>query len=74
VNDITDLLQDPHLKAVGLFEQVEHPTEGSLNMCRFPIRFSRSPASVQRLAPNLGEHNGAILGSALAKDDSGRDV
>jgi crotonobetainyl-CoA:carnitine CoA-transferase CaiB-like acyl-CoA transferase len=79
VNDITDLLRDPHLQAVGFFERVEHPTEGSLNMCRFPIRFSRSPASVQRLAPNLGEHNDAILGaaavkSALVNDDSGRDV
>jgi crotonobetainyl-CoA:carnitine CoA-transferase CaiB-like acyl-CoA transferase len=63
VNAIEDLLQDPHLKAVGFFEEREHPTEGSVRNCRFPIRFSRSPASVQRLAPNLGEHNGEILGA-----------
>jgi crotonobetainyl-CoA:carnitine CoA-transferase CaiB-like acyl-CoA transferase len=63
VNAIEDLLQDPHLKAVGFFEEREHPTEGSLRTCRFPIRFSRSPSSLQRLAPNLGEHNDEILGA-----------
>jgi crotonobetainyl-CoA:carnitine CoA-transferase CaiB-like acyl-CoA transferase len=61
VNSIEDLLKDPHLDAVGLFENKEHPTEGMLKICRFPVRFSRSPASVRRLAPNLGEHNGEIL-------------
>jgi crotonobetainyl-CoA:carnitine CoA-transferase CaiB-like acyl-CoA transferase len=64
VNAIEDLVEDPHLKAVGFFEQLEHPTEGTVRSCRFPIRFSRSPSSVQRLAPNLGEHNGEILGAS----------
>jgi crotonobetainyl-CoA:carnitine CoA-transferase CaiB-like acyl-CoA transferase len=62
VNAIEDLFEDPHLKAVGLFEDIPHPTEGTVKNCRFPVRFSRSPASVQRLAPNLGEHNDEILG------------
>jgi crotonobetainyl-CoA:carnitine CoA-transferase CaiB-like acyl-CoA transferase len=33
---------------------------------RFPVRFSATPASVQRLAPNLGEHNDEILGEGAA--------
>jgi crotonobetainyl-CoA:carnitine CoA-transferase CaiB-like acyl-CoA transferase len=61
VNSLDDLLRDPHLQAVDFFEQVEHPTEGTLRNCRFPIRFGRSPASMQRLAPNLGEHNREIF-------------
>jgi len=65
VNALEDLFEDPHLKAVGFFTEAEHPTEGTLKLCRFPIRFGRTPASVQRLAPNLGEHNGEILGEAL---------
>jgi crotonobetainyl-CoA:carnitine CoA-transferase CaiB-like acyl-CoA transferase len=64
VNAIEDLFTDPHLKAVGFFEDAEHPTEGTVKICRFPVRFSRSPASVRRLAPNLGEHNGEILARA----------
>jgi len=67
VNSIDDLFDDPHLKAVGMFEQREHPTEGAINFARFPIRFSDSPASIRRLAPNLGEHTDEVLGSHSSK-------
>jgi crotonobetainyl-CoA:carnitine CoA-transferase CaiB-like acyl-CoA transferase len=66
VNTVADLYHDPHLQAVGFFQEVEHPTEGRLMMSSFPARFSATPASVQRLAPNLGEHNAEILGPAAA--------
>jgi crotonobetainyl-CoA:carnitine CoA-transferase CaiB-like acyl-CoA transferase len=61
VNAIEDLFEDPHLKAVSLFEDIEHPTEGMLKSPRFPVQFSASPASVRRLAPNLGEHNSEVF-------------
>ncbi len=61
VNSLDDLLSDPHLQAVGLFEEVDHPTEGRLTTTRFPVRFSRSPAEVRRHAPNLGEHTAEFL-------------
>jgi crotonobetainyl-CoA:carnitine CoA-transferase CaiB-like acyl-CoA transferase len=60
VNSVDDLYSDAHLKAVGMFTEVDHPTEGKLVATRFPVRFSRSPTSLRRPAPNLGEH-GAIL-------------
>jgi crotonobetainyl-CoA:carnitine CoA-transferase CaiB-like acyl-CoA transferase len=66
VNAIEDLFEDPHLKAVGFFEQVSHPTEGTLKICRFPVRFGASPSSVQYLAPTLGEHNEQIFGAKPA--------
>ncbi len=62
VNAIEDLMTDPHLQAVGLFQQAEHPTEGTLTTCRFPVRFGRTPADVRCLAPNLGEHGQEVLG------------
>ncbi len=62
VNSIEDLMADPHLRAVGLFETVEHPTEGRMTSARFPVRFSATPADVRRLAPNLGEHTDEVLG------------
>ena len=68
VNAIEDLFDDPHLKAVGFFEEIDHPTEGLLKNPRFPVQFSASPASVRRLAPNLGEHNGEVF----AGDREGR--
>jgi len=48
---------------------MEHPTEGKVIACRFPVQFSRSPASIRRLAPNLGEHNAEVLGSTVAPAD-----
>jgi crotonobetainyl-CoA:carnitine CoA-transferase CaiB-like acyl-CoA transferase len=62
VNAIGDLLDDPHLTAVGLFAEMDHPTEGKVVVCRHPVRYSRSPASIRRLAPNLGEHTAEVLG------------
>jgi crotonobetainyl-CoA:carnitine CoA-transferase CaiB-like acyl-CoA transferase len=64
VNAVQDLFEDPHMKAVDFFQTVEHPTEGRLTTTRFPVTFSASPASIRRLAPNLGEHNTEVLGDA----------
>ena len=36
VNTLEDLKDDPHLKAVGFWQEVDHPTEGRLRMTRFP--------------------------------------
>jgi crotonobetainyl-CoA:carnitine CoA-transferase CaiB-like acyl-CoA transferase len=56
VNSIDDLLKDPHLKKINFWRSVEHPTEGNLIQAGLPIYFSKTPSSVQRHAPNLGEH------------------
>ena len=61
VNSLQDLLSDEHLNAAGLFQSMEHPTEGPLKVTRFPVRFSATPASIRRLAPNLGEHTQEVL-------------
>jgi crotonobetainyl-CoA:carnitine CoA-transferase CaiB-like acyl-CoA transferase len=70
VNAIEDLFDDPHLNAVGFFEECEHPTEGTLKVCRFPVRFGASPSSVQYLAPNLGEHNSDVFGPDLGAEEA----
>lgn len=61
VNTLEGLFQDPQSVATGLFPTFEHPTEGTIRMARFPIRFSRTPGSIRRLAPNLGEHDAATF-------------
>ena len=57
VNSIEDLLNDPHLAEVGFFEEIEHPSQGTLKLPKFPIQFSKSPASIRLHAPTLGENN-----------------
>lgn len=69
VNAIEDLFHDPHLRAVGLFEERDHPTEGRLKLTRFPVKFSKSPASTRRLAPNLGEHTREVLDALAAEKE-----
>lgn len=58
------VVQDPHLQAVGMFEIVEHPTEGAVRQLRPPSRWSASPPSVRSHAPALGEHTAEVLGEA----------
>jgi crotonobetainyl-CoA:carnitine CoA-transferase CaiB-like acyl-CoA transferase len=61
---LTEIAEQPHLKAVGLFQELDHPTEGKIRQARPPARFSASPASVRRLAPGLGEHTREVLSEA----------
>lgn len=58
---MTEVGEQPHLKAVGLFQKLEHPTEGTIQQARPPARFSESPATIHRLPPRLGEHTREIL-------------
>ena len=58
---LSEVMDHPHLKAVGLFQELEHPTEGKIRQARPPARFSASPAGVRRLAPRLGEHTREVL-------------
>jgi crotonobetainyl-CoA:carnitine CoA-transferase CaiB-like acyl-CoA transferase len=56
-----DLLDDEHLKAIGFFQRAVHPSEGEVRTIGIPVRFSRTPGAVRRLAPLLDEHREEIL-------------
>ena len=62
VNTIDDLFDDPHLQAVGFWQEVEHPTEGRLRVPGIPSTWSRTQPDIRRLAPGLGEHTDEVLG------------
>ena len=63
-NTLEDVLEDPHLKAVGFFREFDHPTEGRLRMPGIPQTWSKSQPDVRRHAPSLGEHSNEILREA----------
>ena len=58
------LLEDPHLKAVGFFQEVEHPSEGAIRTMAVPTNWSRSKPVHSREAPRLGEHSVEVLREA----------
>jgi crotonobetainyl-CoA:carnitine CoA-transferase CaiB-like acyl-CoA transferase len=58
------LMQDPHLADVGMFEWVEHPSEGRIRQMNVPGTWSDTPPSVRRHAPLLGENTRELLAEA----------
>jgi crotonobetainyl-CoA:carnitine CoA-transferase CaiB-like acyl-CoA transferase len=61
VNSLDALFADPHLRAVGFWEEIEHPSEGLVRVAKPPGIWSRTQPDVRRLAPGLGEHNEEVL-------------
>ena len=58
---LTDVAEQPHLKAVGMFQTMDHPTEGPIRVARPPTRFTSTPAAIRTHVPRLGEHSAEIL-------------
>jgi formyl-CoA transferase len=61
---IDELPQHPHLQAVGLFEAVNHPSEGPIRSVRPSTLFARSPAQISMHAPLLGQHTDEMMREA----------
>jgi len=61
VNDLEDLLDDPHLVATGFWQMHEHPTEGMLRLPTSPLGLRATPPTIRRLPPRLGEHTAEVL-------------
>jgi crotonobetainyl-CoA:carnitine CoA-transferase CaiB-like acyl-CoA transferase len=55
-----ELFDNPHLKAVGLFETVDTP-HGPVRFPGVPTWFSRTPGRVAGPAPELGAHTREVL-------------
>ena len=67
------LLTDPHIKARGLFERVEHPPETGLGHRAYLGRgwkLSDSEVRIRGPAPILGEANEYVLGEVMGLDDA----
>src|SRR5262245_9121050 len=55
-------LDDPHIRAAGLLEQVTYPgIEGTFPLAPTPIELSETPGMYRRRAPLAGEHTHEIL-------------
>jgi crotonobetainyl-CoA:carnitine CoA-transferase CaiB-like acyl-CoA transferase len=64
VNTLEDLLVDEQLNATGFWQELDHPSEGKIRVPGIPPTFSRTPATIRRLQPRLGEHSVEVLREA----------
>jgi formyl-CoA transferase len=54
--------EDPHVRARGMVQEVDHPVEGRVRVLGSPVRMSGTPARIRRHPPLLGEHTDEVLG------------
>jgi len=57
----SQMIGHPHIAALELLEEYDHPQAGRLRQARNAARFSATPPAIRRGAPALGEHTAEIL-------------
>jgi crotonobetainyl-CoA:carnitine CoA-transferase CaiB-like acyl-CoA transferase len=62
-NRVDDLFDDPHLDDVGFWQEVEHPTEGTLLQVPTPFLFDGERPPLGAPAPVLGADTEDVLGT-----------
>jgi crotonobetainyl-CoA:carnitine CoA-transferase CaiB-like acyl-CoA transferase len=61
---LAELPSDPYLVATKFFHHYVHPAAGPMVTTTIPVHFSRTPGSVRRPPPTLGEHTREVLEEA----------
>ena len=65
VNEIPEVLNDPHLRERGTLQDITHPTVGKVTVLASPIRLNGDEPTIDFPAPTLGQHNDLIFGKLL---------
>lgn len=61
IYSVGEALADPQAQARGMTQEYEHPQVGRVKALGNPVKLSRSPATLRKAPPLLGEDNDAIL-------------
>lgn len=68
LNKIDEFGKDPQPLANDYLVEYEHPMWGKTKMPGFPVAFSKTPWSIGRPAPELGQHTEEVLTEVLGYD------
>jgi len=63
INTVGEILEDPHIRARQMVEELTHPEYGPLRMLGIPIKLSETPGALDVAPPRFGEHNLVTLKS-----------
>jgi CoA:oxalate CoA-transferase len=61
VNNIEQVVNDPHINEREMFVDTKHSQAGSLKVVGTPMKFSRTPCRIEKASPGLGEHTEEVL-------------
>jgi crotonobetainyl-CoA:carnitine CoA-transferase CaiB-like acyl-CoA transferase len=61
LNDVADIVDDPHVDARGMVEEMDHPDLGTFRAPANPVEFSTLETAADRAPPKLGEHTEEVL-------------
>jgi benzylsuccinate CoA-transferase BbsF subunit len=64
-----EIVSDPHFKHRGISATVEHPVMGEQVVFGVPWQFSKTPITVKKASPLMGENNHYVFGELLGISD-----
>ncbi len=70
INDVSQVFEEPQVKARGIKVEMNHPVAGKLPTVASPMRFSATPVEYKLAPPVLGQHTEEILRGLLQLDDA----
>lgn len=74
IHDASEVVDDPQVKASGIFPEAPHPRIPDYREVAFPVRFDGERPGVNRPAPRPGEHTTEILAELDYSDDQVRTL
>ena len=61
INSMDQVFADPQVKHIGAAATVKHPKLGDIRIVNQAVTLTRTPASMARATPELGEHTDEVL-------------
>ena len=61
IYSVDEMFADPHVQQTGIAQPVRHHARGETTLIGQPVTLSRTPASLETSAPDLGEHSEEVL-------------
>ncbi|MFL5669306.1 MAG: CaiB/BaiF CoA transferase family protein [Chloroflexota bacterium] len=74
VDDVAGAARSPQLAAREMLIQIEHPVLGPLTVTGIPAKLTRTPGSVRKAPPTVGEDNDHVYGTILGMTSTEIDV
>ena len=65
VNNYADVAEDPQVKANDYVVEINDPVWGKIRVPGIPVKLSKTPGKITRLAPELGQHTEEVLMEVL---------